>query len=127
LPEVRLALWEELEKAGGAAEVKNIIEKLSQRFQLTQTERDLRDPTGQRKFDHLIHSAVAQSRIVDWIEPVDVAGRGTWKLTSYYFDDNSPLSREKEKKEELEKRFKAVEDTLDDLKGFILKLIPEED
>lgn len=127
LSKVRAALWEELEKVGGTGQVQDIIEKLAQRFELTIDERELRDPTGQRTFDHRVHSAVAQSRIVGWIASVEVAGRGVWKLTSYYFEDNPPISREKERKDELTKRLKAVEYALDKLKESIFGLIPEVD
>jgi len=126
LPEVRVALWEELEKAGGTGEARDIIEKLAQRFQLAQTEREQRDSTGNRTFDHRVHSAVAQSRLLaGWIEPVEVSGRSIWKLTSAYFEDN--LAPVGEEREELQKRLKAAEDAFDKLKEFALKLIPKED
>ena len=124
LLEVRIALWQELGKIWRGRRAEDVIEKLAQRFQLTASERELRDPTGQRTFDHRAHSAVAQSRRVGWIEPVEVSGRGIWKLTATYFEDNPPL--EGEEREELEQRLKAVEDVFDKLKGFILKVLPEE-
>ena len=125
LPEVRIALWEELAKAGGTGEAQDIIEKLAQRFQLTQVERELKDPRGGKTFDHRVHSAVAQSRLLaGWIEPVEVSGRSIWKLTSAYFEDNpTPVGEERE---ELQERLKAVEDAFDRLKEFVLKLIPKE-
>ena len=125
LPEVRLALWEELGKSWRGRKAESIIEKLAQRFQLTQTEREQRDPTGAKTFDHRVHSAVAQSRIIGWIEPVEKSGRGIWKLTPIYFEDNPHLGGEG--REELQERLKAVEDAFDKLKEFILKVIPKED
>ena len=121
LPEVRIALWEELEKAGVTGEAQDIIEKLAQRFQLSQTEREQRDPTGNKTFDHRVHSAVAQSRIVGWIESWQESGRAIWKLSSVYFEDNPLHGRE-----ELQKRFKAVRDAIDKLEEFLLSLISEE-
>ena len=124
LLEVRMALWQELGKIWRGRRAEDVIEKLAQRFQLTVSERELRDPTGQRTFDHRVHSAVAQSRRVGWIEPVEVSGRGIWKLTATYFEDNPTTVAEE--REELQKRLKAVEDAFDRLKEFVLKLIPKE-
>jgi restriction endonuclease Mrr len=91
LPQVRIALWEHLEAVGGSGESKDVIEALAQRFHISPVEREMRDPTGNRTFDHRVHSAVAQSRIVGWLEPVNEAGRGVWKLTSAYLSDD-PLA-----------------------------------
>jgi restriction endonuclease Mrr len=87
LPEVRSALWEELENSDGAGNSGDVIEALARHFQLSEYERELRDPTGQRTFNHRVHSAVAQSRKVGWIEQVEEAGRGYWRLTKEYFED----------------------------------------
>jgi hypothetical protein len=91
LPQVRIALWDHLESTGGAGESQNVIEALAQHFQISPTERGLRDPTGNKTFDHRVHSAVAQSRRVGWLEPVEEGGRGIWKLTSAYLSDD-PLA-----------------------------------
>lgn len=88
LPQMRIALWEELEIAGGSAEAQALIEILAERFRISPTERELRDPSGNRTFDHRVHSAVAQSRAVGWLDSVEEAGRGFWKLTAAYYDDN---------------------------------------
>lgn len=91
LPEVRSALLDlllELEEAGVVARRKEVIEKLAQRFQLTMAEREVRDPTEARTFDHAVDSAVANLREVGWIEPPEKSGRAIWKLTPIYFEDN---------------------------------------
>lgn len=88
LPEVRKALWAELEKAGGTGEAQDIIESLAQRFHLAASEREVRDNTGQKTFDHRVHSAVAQSRKAGWMEWPEESGRSIWKLTPIYFEDN---------------------------------------
>lgn len=83
LGEVLPALIEELEKAGGTGKAQDIIEKLAQRFKVTSAERNLRDPSGPRTFDHRVHSAVARARLkLGLIEPVKKSGRGIWKLTA---------------------------------------------
>ena len=86
-PEIKIALWQELEQeqeleqAGGTGEAQDIIERLAQRFQLTQTERERRNPKGNKTFDNRVHAAVQQSRKVGWIEPCQESGRSIWKLT----------------------------------------------
>jgi restriction endonuclease Mrr len=85
LPKVRIHLWAELEKLRGIGERQDVIEVLEERFQLSQAEREQRDPTGAKTFSHRVDTAVAQSRIVSWIEPVASSGRGVWKLTEEYF------------------------------------------
>ena len=97
LLELRVALWQELEEAGGLGERQDIIELLTERFHLSQHEREIRDPTGGKTFDHRVDSAVAQSRQVGWIEQVDTAGRGIWELTEIYFNDNSTLNPKQHK------------------------------
>lgn len=92
LPRVRIALWEELEQSSGISESRDIIERLAERFGITTYEREIRDPSGQRTFDHRVHSAVAQSRIVGWLEQVEEGGRGMWKLTSDSYNDNPSVS-----------------------------------
>ena len=124
--EVKIALWEELEKYGGIGERQDMIEKLAQRFQLTQAEREEKDPTGSKTFDKRVDSAVAQSRIVGWIEPWQESGRAIWKLSSAYFKDN-PLFAAKTRGDELNQRFKAIEDAISKFKEFIIGLIPKKD
>jgi len=85
LPEIRIYLWEELENVMGIGKRPDIIEVLEERFQLSQAEKEQKDPTGAKIFSHRVDSAVAQSRIVGWIEPVVTSGRGIWKLTEEYF------------------------------------------
>lgn len=81
LGEMLPALIEELEKAGGMGKAQDIIEKLAQRFSVTTAERNLRDPSGPRTFDHRVHSAVARARLkLGLIEPVKKSGRDTWIL-----------------------------------------------
>jgi len=123
---MRIALWEELEKAGGAGEAQDIIEELAKRFHVTPTEREQRDPTGNKTFDHRVHSAVAQSRIVGWIEPWQESGRAIWKLSSAYLKDN-PILAAKTRGDELNELFKAIEDAISRLKEFIRGLISKED
>ncbi len=125
--DIKRALLEELEEAGGRSKGKNIIEKLAQRFRITPTERELKDDSGHRIFDHHVDAVVARLRIVGWIEPVEVAGWGVWDLTAYYVSlskDNPPISREQERKDELTRRVKAVEDAFGKLKESIFGLIP---
>ena len=90
LPEIRKALWEVLEKASGTSQRQDIIEMLAERFKLSKAEIELRDPSGGKTFAHRVDSAVAQSRIVGWLEPVSTRGRGIWKLTSVYYADMRP-------------------------------------
>lgn len=92
LPQMRIALWELLERQGGSGESQDVIEKLAEKFQVTPDEREQRDPSGNKTFDHRVHSAIAQSRQIGWIEPVEEAGRGYWKLTSVYYKDDQLLS-----------------------------------
>ena len=128
--DIKRTLLEELEEAGGRSKGKNILEKLAHRFRITPIGRELRDDSGHRIFDHRVDSVVAQLRIVGWIEPVEVAGRGTWDLTAHYVNlskDNPPISREQERKDELTRRVKAVEDAFGKLKEFTLGLVPKED
>ena len=91
LPQVRIALWEQLERAGGSGESQDTIEALAEQFQITPAEREQRDPSGNKTFDHRVHSAIAQSRKIDWIESVEEAGRALWKLTSAYYEDNPQI------------------------------------
>jgi len=93
LPEMRKALWEELENAGGSSKRQDIIEALAERFNLSQAEMNQRDPSGGKTFAHRVDSAVAQSRIVGWLEPVNSSYRGTWILTSAYSADMSSDGR----------------------------------
>ncbi len=55
------ALKDELDKAGGVGKRQDIIVKLAQRFQVTPAEREIRDPSGMRTFDHRVHAAVKKS------------------------------------------------------------------
>ena len=91
LPQVRIALWEQLERVGGSGEAQDIIGELAVLFQITAAEREQRDPTGNKTFDHRVHSAVVQSRKIGWIESVEEGGRGFWKLTAIYYEDNPQL------------------------------------
>ena len=91
LPQVRIALWETLEAAGGAGKSQDIIEDLVKRFRISPAEREMRDPSGNKTFDHRIHSAIAQSRKIGWIESVEEGGYGFWKLTGFYYEDNPQL------------------------------------
>ena len=90
LPEIMSALWEELNRAGGSGKAQDVIKALAERFQITPAEREQRDQSGSKTFDHRVHSAIAQSRIYGYIKPVKKAGRGFWKLTEVYYDDNPP-------------------------------------
>ena len=90
LPQARIALWEQLERAGGSGEAQDIIE-VAERFQVTPAEREQRDPSGNKAFGHRVHSAIAQSRKIGWIESVEEAGRGLWELTSAYYEDNPQI------------------------------------
>lgn len=90
LSEVRAGSWEELEKVKGISQRKDVIEALAERFNLRQAEMEQRDPSGGKTFAHRVDSAVAQLRIVGWLEPVTTSGRGAWKLTSVYYADMRP-------------------------------------
>ena len=85
--EIREALLGELIKAGETGKRQDIIEKLAQRFRLTAAEREVRDPSGARTFDHAVDSAVANLREAGWMEPLDESGRGVWKLTPAGIED----------------------------------------
>ncbi len=92
LPQMRITLWEQLEKSVDSSEAQDIIEALAEQFQITPAEREQRDPSGNKTFDHRVHSAVAQSRQIGWIESVEEAGYGFWKLTDAYYEDNPQLN-----------------------------------
>ena len=112
------ALKDELDKAGGVGKTQDVIENLAQRFQVTPAEREIRDPSGMRTFDHRVHAAVKRVRTDGDIEPWQESGRGIWKLTSKY--------RTVKRQQELQKRIKAVVDDIDKLKEFIRGLISKE-
>ncbi len=80
---IKIALWQELEQAEGTgeAQAQDIIKRLAQRFQLTQTEREQRNLGGNKTFNNRVHAAVEWSRKKGWIEPPQVSGRSIWKLT----------------------------------------------
>ena len=82
-PDIKIALWQELEQAGGTgeAQAQDIIERLAQRFQLTQTEREQRNLGGNNTFNNRVHAAVEWSRKKGWIELWQESGRSIWKLT----------------------------------------------
>ncbi len=88
LPQMRIALWEQLEKSVVLNKAQDVIEALAEQFHISPTEREQRDPSGNKTFDHRVHSAVAQSRQIGWIESVEVDGYGFWKLTAIYYEDN---------------------------------------
>jgi restriction endonuclease Mrr len=88
LPQMRIALWEQLEKSGSHSKAQDVIESLAEHFQITSTEREQRDKSGNKTFDHRVHSAVAQSRKVGWLELVEDGGYGYWTLTNEYYSDN---------------------------------------
>lgn len=88
LPQVRIALWEELESAGGTGSSQDVINILAERFQITALERQQRDPSGNRTFDHRVHSAIAQSRKAGWIDSFHKGEKGFWRLTEEYYEDN---------------------------------------
>jgi restriction endonuclease Mrr len=92
LPQMRIALWEQLEKTKGYDKAQDVIDSLAEHFRITSTEREQRDPSGNKTFDHRVHSAVAQSRQIGWIESVEKGGYGYWKLTDIYFEDNPRLN-----------------------------------
>ena len=94
LREMRIALWEQLEKSGSYSKAQDVIESLAEHFQITSTEREQRDPSGNKTFDHLVHSAVAQSRQIGWLESVEEGGYGHWTLTKEYYSDNPQLNEE---------------------------------
>jgi len=115
------ALIDELDKAGGVDKTQDIIEKLAQRFQVTPAEREIRDPSGMRTFDHRVHTAVKKVRTDGDIEPWKTSGRGIWKLTSKYWT----AKRRGELMNEMagavvqetlaRRRFEATKDALDKL------------
>ena len=81
VPEIKVALWQELQHAGGTGKAQDIIERLAQRFQLTQTEREQKNPAGNKTFDNRVHVAVQRLRELGWIEPWQESSKSIWKLT----------------------------------------------
>lgn len=63
LPQMRIALWEQLEKSGSYSKAQDVIESLAEHFQITLTEREQRDLSGNKTFDHRVHSAVAHDEL----------------------------------------------------------------
>src|SRR4030042_1640876 len=94
LPQMRIALWEQLEKSGSYSKAQDVTEALAKHFHITSTEREQRDPSGNKTFDHCVHSAVAQSRRIGWLEAVEEGDYGYWTLTKEYYSDNPQLNKE---------------------------------
>ena len=94
LPQMRIALWEQLEKSGSYSKAQDVIEALAERFHVTPAERQQRDDSGNKTFDHRVHSAVAQSRQIGWLESVEEGGYGYWTLTKGYYSDNPQRNEE---------------------------------
>ena len=94
LSEMRIALWEQLEKSGGHSKAPDVIESLAEHFHITPRERQQRDPSGNKTFDHRVHSAVAQSRRIGWLESVEEGGYGYWTLTQEYYSDNPQFNED---------------------------------
>lgn len=87
LPSLRIALWRELEKEAGSSEPDDVLAALARRFQVTQSEREHRGPSGEKTFEYRVNLAVAQSRRIGWIESTEAVGVGIWKLSDAYYDD----------------------------------------
>jgi len=91
----RKAIVEELQKAGGEARRKDIIEKLAQRFRLTPAERELKDQWG-RIFDFKVTDTVVQLRKQGLIEPKEKSGRGIYRLTPAGWEGAGRTERRRE-------------------------------
>jgi len=115
------ALKDELDKGGGVGKTQDIIEKLAQYFQVTPAEREIRDPSGMKTFDHRVHAAVKKVRTDGDIEPWNTSGRGIWKLTSKYWTAKRKGELGHEMAEAIVEetlardRFKRAKDALDKL------------
>jgi len=123
ISEVKETLLEELEKAGGVGESKDIIEKLSQRFGITPAERGLKNRYGYKIFDHdRVHAAVTQLRKQDLIEPKEKSGRGIWKLSNKYWTGKREAEPAKKRGDEI--RVKSAEEATEIALDFVKKYYP---
>lgn len=85
------ALIEELEALGGSAEPQELIDKLADRFQLTDAERQETSQSGRRAFDHRVYQAAYMARSKrGMMESLKKSGRGIWALK-----DKSKVKRKK--------------------------------
>jgi len=85
------ALIEELEMLGGAADPQELIDRLADRFQLTDAERQETSQSGRRAFDHRVYQAAYMARSKRGVmESLKKSGRGIWALM-----DKSKIKRKK--------------------------------
>ncbi|MFC1978438.1 winged helix-turn-helix domain-containing protein [Chloroflexota bacterium] len=75
------ALIDELEVMGGSAEPQELIDRLADRFDLTDDEREEVSQSGRRAFDHRVYQAAYMARAKrGMLESLKRSGRGLWVL-----------------------------------------------
>jgi len=85
------ALIDELEVMGGSAEPQELIDRLADRFQLTDDEREEVSQSGRRAFDHRVYQAAYMARAKrGMLESLKKSGRGFWVLK-----DKAKMKRKK--------------------------------
>ncbi len=85
------ALIEELELLGGSADPQELIDRLADRFQLTDAERQETSQSGRRAFDHRVYQAAYMARSKRGVmESLKKSGRGIWALK-----DKAKIKRKK--------------------------------
>jgi len=85
------ALIDELEVMGGSAEPQELIDRLADRFNLTDDEREEVSQSGRRAFDHRVYQAAYMARAKrGMLESLKRSGRGLWMLK-----DKAKMKRKK--------------------------------
>ena len=75
------ALIEELEIIGGSAEPQTLIDRLADRFDLDDNEREEVSQSGRRAFDHRVYQAAYMARAKRGVlESLKKSGRGLWAI-----------------------------------------------
>ena len=75
------ALVDELEVMGGSSEPQELIDRLADRFDLTNGEREEVSQSGRRAFDHRVYQAAYMARAKrGMLESLKKSGRGLWVL-----------------------------------------------
>jgi len=75
------ALIDELEEIGGSAEPQELIDRLADRFDLNDEEREEVSQSGRRAFDHRVYQAAYMARARrGMLESSKRSGRGLWVL-----------------------------------------------
>ena len=85
------ALIDELEVMGGSAEPQELIDRLADRFNLNDDEREEVSQSGRRAFDHRVYQAAYMARAKrGMLESLKRSGRGLWVLK-----DKAKMKRKK--------------------------------